>query len=101
MSEHRAGRLTVSLRQLNGSLRFNYWRRSMPCARFDRAKHVFHAGFERTWCITERDADRDFQSFGHFCSLEEEWGCIVLSELESGLGPSAFGRHSGQMKKVP
>jgi DUF2958 family protein len=41
-----------------------------------------------TWLITEGSADEDdFRLFGYVIGFEEEWGYIMLSELESARGP--------------
>ncbi len=41
-----------------------------------------------TWFITEGSVDEDdFRLFGYVVGLEEEWGYVMLSELQSARSP--------------
>ena len=41
-----------------------------------------------TWYVTEGSPEEeDYRFFGYVCGMENEWGYVVLSELESARGP--------------
>jgi hypothetical protein len=75
--------------ELRASLPALYARERVP----DPIVHAkfFTPGSNRTWYVTEGEAEADdVRIFGYVCGLGEEWGYVALSELETvrgALGP--------------